>query len=228
MRSIFSYTQLLTIFRTGSEKVTINEKPMIRQNNQPHVWIIPEEFLKGMASSVGEPLRIEVKLKDYSLSKIIRIIKFGLPASCDEAPFRNNIGEFCSSDESLVVRGVNSVKLSPAESFPEILPYHLSNRIVFVGRRPGQISEWPREGFAEDWDPVWALAFKKRNQWEAFFCGTAEDAKIDSIIGQPLHDKKKVKLWRNALWINRKVTAGPKIGQLKKIWNKYVEAASHV
>ena len=213
---------------TGAEKVTINDRPMIQQNVQVPVWTIPDEFLKGESSSIGEPLRIEVKLKDFSLSKIIRIIKFGLPASCDATPFRNYIGKFCSQSESSVVRGVNTVKISPKESFQKFLPYHLSKRIIFIGRRPGQISEWPNEGFPQDWEPVWALAFKKRNQWAAHFCGTAEDAKIDTELGHPLNDKKKLKLWRKALWINQKVTNGPEIGQLKRVWKKYVEAASHV
>lgn len=224
----FSPPKIVIENGTGAEKVTINNRPMIQQNIQVPVWTIPEEFLKGESSSIGEPLRIEVKLNDLSLSKIIRIINFGLPASCDAAPFRNLLGKFCSQAESSIVRGVNTINISPDVSFPKLLPYHLSNRIVFVGSRPGQISEWPNEGFPQDWHPVWALAHKKRKLWAAHFCGTAENTNINSELGEPVNDKKRQKLWREALWINRKITIGPFIGQLKKIWKKYVEAASHV
>ena len=213
---------------TGAERVTINNKPMIQKNALEPVWTIPEGFLKGEAAPFGEPLRIEVQLNNLWLSKIIRIVTFGFPASCRDTPFRNRLGEFCSQDESSKVRGVNTNSIPSDVSYPQFSPFHLSNRILFIGRRPGEISDWPNEGFPRDWQPVWALAFKKRNLWVAHFCGTAEDARIDSVLGQPVNDKKRLKMWREALWVNRKITAGPGLRQLKRVWKKYVEAASHV
>jgi hypothetical protein len=213
---------------TGGERVTINNKPMIQKNVLEPVWTIPEGFLKGDTASFGEPLRIEVQLNNLWLSKIIRIVTFGLPASCSETPFRNRLGQFCNQDELSKVRGVNTNSIPSDVSYPKFLPFHLSNRILFIGRRPGEISDWPNEGFPQDWQPVWALAFKKRNLWIAHFCGIAEDARIDSAPGRPVNDKKRLKMWREALWINRKITAGPELRQLKKVWKKYVEAASDV
>ncbi|MFB0562927.1 MAG: hypothetical protein ACETWM_17150 [Candidatus Lokiarchaeia archaeon] len=213
---------------TGAEKVTVNGQPMIQQNIQEPIWKLPEGFLEGESSAFGEVLRIEVKLNNLSISRIIRIINFGLPAPCDAAPFRNQFGELCGQNESSGVRGVNTNNVSPAASFSKFLPYHLSHRIVFIGSKPGQITEWPKEGFPQDWHPVWALAFKKRNLWVAHFCGNTEDASIDTEIGQPVNGRKKIKQWREALWINRKITVGPEIGQLKKVWKKYIEAASYV
>ena len=213
---------------TGIEKVTINNQPMVQNNTSEPVWTIPEKFLDGDVSSYGEPLRIEVDLDNIALSRIIRIVTFGLPASCEATPFRNWLGEFCSQAESSRVRGVNTINIPSNVSYPKLLPFHLSNRILFIGRRPGEVSEWPNEGFPKDWQPVWALAYKKRNSWVANFCGTIEDTRFDSALGQPINDRKRLKIWREALWINRKITTGPELGQLKKLWKKYVEAASHV
>jgi len=113
-------------------------------------------------------------------------------------------------------------------SYSQLLPFHLSNKIIFIGRRPGEVIEWPREGLPQDWHPVWALAFKNRNLWVANFCGTIEDAKIDSVPGKSLNNKKRLKMWREALWIQRKINLGPELSQLKQVWKKYIEVASRV
>ncbi|MGD0784317.1 MAG: hypothetical protein ABR969_00685 [Sedimentisphaerales bacterium] len=212
----------------GDEKVTVNDKPMVHKNIIEPVWTLPEELLRSEVSSFGEPLRIEVKLEDLCSSKIIKLVTFGLPASCDATPFRNKSGELCSQTEYPRVRGVCTRDTLSNVSYPQLLPFHLSNKILFIGRRPGEVAEWPSDGIPQDWQPVWALAYKKRNLWVANFCGTMEDAKIDSLPGQSVSDKKRLKMWREALWIKRKITDEPKLGQLKRVWKKYVEAASHV
>lgn len=212
----------------GAERVTINKKLMIQKDPLEPVWTIREAFLKGEAASLGEPLRIEVQSDKLWLSKIIRIVTFGLPASCNETPFRNILGRFCDQVGSSCVRGVNTNSIPSDVSFPQFPPFHLSNRILFIGRRPGEIADWPKEAFPEDWKPVWALAFKKRDLWTAHFCGAAEDARIDSEPGKPVGNRKRLKIWRQALWINRKITAAPELRQLKRVWMKYVEAASNV
>jgi len=213
---------------TGNEKVTVNNRQMIHKNISEPVWILPDEYLSGNATSIGEPLRIEIKSENQLLSKIIRIQNFGLPASCDTTPYRSRFGELCSETESPRVRGVHTIDTLNNYSYPQHLPFHLSNKIVFIGRRPGEIAEWPKEGIPNDWQPVWALACKKRNLWIANFCGSPDDIKIESPLGKPLTDRKRLKMWREALWINRRITAEPELPQLKKLWKKYLGVASNV
>jgi hypothetical protein len=213
---------------TGNEKVTVNNRPMIHKNIAEPVWILPDEFLKSEATSIGEPLRIEVILENQSLNKIIKLETFGFPASCDATPYRNRLGELCSERESSHARGVHTIDALTNFSYPQFLPFHLSNKIVFIGRRAGEIAEWPSEDISDDWQPVWALACKKRDRWIANFCGSTDDIKTDSPLGQPLTDRKRLKMWREALWIKRRITVAPELSQLKKLWKKYLGVASNV
>lgn len=213
---------------TGAEQVTINGKPVIQRNCAEPVWAIPGDFLRSEEQIPGESLRVEVKTSDLSLSRIIRIVSFGLPASCEDTPFRDRFGQICGESELSRVRGARSINVAPEGPNPEFLPTQLSQRILFIGCRPGEISAWPDDGFPKDWRPVWALARKKKSHWVAHFCGSLDDVRIESRLGHPQSDKKKLKQWREALWINRKITIGPELGILKKLWRKYLEAASHV
>jgi hypothetical protein len=206
----------------GDEKVVVNGRQMIRKKFLEPIWSLPDDI------PIGEPLRIEVILEKRSLSRIIRLETFGLPASCDSTPFRNKFGDFCSPDEPSRARGVNTVDTVSNVSYPQLLPFHLSNRIIFIGRRPGEIAEWPFDPIPKDWQPVWALTCKNRKQWVAIFCGTIDDAGVDAVPGVPLNDRRRLKMWREALWIQRKITAAPQLHQLKLVWKKYVEAASNV
>jgi hypothetical protein len=213
---------------TGAELVTINGKPVIQRNCAEPVWAIPGEFLRSEDQSPGESLKVEVKTSDLSLSRIIRIVSFGLPASCEDTPFRDRFGQICDEAESSRVRGARAINVALEGPDPEFLPTQLSQKIIFIGCRPGEISEWPENGFPKEWRPVWALAYKKKSHWVVHFCGDLEDADNESGLAHPLGDRKKLKQWREALWVNRKITAGPELGILRKLWRKYMEAASHV
>jgi hypothetical protein len=109
----------------------------------------------------------------------------------------------------------------------EPLPFYLSHRIVFIGSRPGEVFDWPAQDSAVNWQPVWALAKKGRDKWAVHYCGS-EGGDAPPLKPSALHQRKAVKKWREAVWINRKKNVKPKIKLLASLWQSYVEVAKLV
>ena len=207
---------------SGSEDITINGVKLRKPNVRLPIWVLPDDL------PVDQPLRIEVNLEDHRLSKIIRLEDFGLPISFDETPHRDSSGLFCGNEVPLRVCGSIVYGESEPNSYPSMIPTHLGERIIFLGEKPGQVANWPQEAIASDWEPVWAVVYRSRKQWEAFFCGTSEQLKIAYSTHKPIDDKTCVKRWKEVLWIRRKITVPPEIKDVRKVWNEYMRVAKNV
>jgi hypothetical protein len=97
-------------------------------------------------------------------------------------------------------------------------------RVFFVGRRPGQIACWPADPIPHDWDPIWAIPFTRRGC--AIYCG---DDPVDSTPeADPIAQGRRVDLWKEVLWHDRKRIRAPDRPVLLKLWKQYVEAARNV
>ncbi|KOP23134.1 hypothetical protein AMR41_27920 [Hapalosiphon sp. MRB220] len=121
-----------------------------------------------------------------------------------------------------LVKGVDC----PAFNFNTLLPIQGKQRIVFVGKEPGQVAIYPEESLPIDWYPVWAIA--KGSLFDrAMFCGTSlkESEPKLSIC----KDKKKLFFWRKILLDNHKRTLPP-IGdiRLNQLWGKFQKEAKRV
>ena len=53
------------------------------------------------------------------------------------------------------------------------IPTHYGGHIVFLGRRAGEVSDWPGDPLPDRWQPVWAIVKVHRDEWQAHFIGTA-------------------------------------------------------
>jgi hypothetical protein len=208
----------------GDEQVTMNGIALNKLGEAP-VWELPDD------SPTNETLHIEVKTKDYRLHRIIRLEEPELPLSFSEIPCRDNNGMICekkgmapSACGAFVDTGDEGVK----RPYPQKLPVHLSHRILFIGERPGEIADWPRESLPSEWNPVWALAKKGRKKWEACFCGIPEKSGGEYFPEDPVSKKAKVKRWKEALWIRRKTIIKPRLKHTLRAWMNYLEAAKHV
>jgi hypothetical protein len=98
------------------------------------------------------------------------------------------------------------------------------NRVFFVGTRPGQITSWPTQPIADDWNPVWAIPLGRKGT--AIFCG---DNPSNCRPGPPVLPRgESTELWREVLWHGRKRVLAPEELTLRKLWQEYVEAARDV
>ena len=207
---------------SGSENVTMNGVQLRQSDVRLPVWILPGDV------PVGTPLRIEVNLEEHRLSKIIRLEEFDLSASFDETPQRDSNGSICGNDIPVRVCGSIVCGESKYISYPSMIPTHLGDKIVFLGEKPGQVADWPREAVPSSWSPVWAIACRSRKQWDVFFCGTSEQLKTGYSPDKPVGDRSCVKRWKEALWVRRKITVPPEIRDVRRIWDEYVRAARNV
>ena len=93
-------------------------------------------------------------------------------------------------------------------------------RVVFVGRKTGQISST----LPEDWTPVWIVSKGLRSQ--VFFCGgnLAESEPISVTC----KDRKRLKDWKKLLWGERKTVYLPTQPDLRSLWKRFEKEAEHV
>jgi len=211
---------------SGNETITLNGTALKRPDHNIPVWQLPQD------TPVNETLKIEVKVGEQELRRVLRLEEPSLPLSFNQTFFRDPAGKIhtdgssSTKDFGVIVDSGQSGNQTP--SYPEILPTHLSKRIVFTGEKPGQIADWPREPLPFEWHPVWAIAKHGNRDWEAHFCGKPEQAKIGHCKNEPFGNTVERRKWREALWINRKITKQPQLGQLCAVWVEYMKVAQNV
>jgi len=206
----------------GSETVMMDSKKLEQPDSNFPVFILPEDAPSSL------PIRIEVNLGDHRLSKVIRLEEFDLPGSFDKTPFRDSAGNISSEELSVYACGAHAcgdLNETPYQS-PSITC--LSDKIVFIGERPGEISFWPDEPYPPAWPPVWAITKLNRKQWEVNFCGKPDQLKRIKSLPSPSGDKSAIKLWKEAVWHKRKRYILPEIKELQQIWNDYMRLGKNV
>lgn len=108
----------------------------------------------------------------------------------------------------------------PSFNFNTLLPIQGKQRVVFVGRKTGQISS----SVPEDWIPVWIVSKGRRSQ--VFFCGgnLAESEPISINC----KDRKRLKDWKKLLWGERKTVYLPTQTDLRSLWKRFEKEAERV
>lgn len=109
---------------------------------------------------------------------------------------------------------------APQFDFASTMPVTEQGSVHYVGRQAGQIVHWPIEPMP-DWSPVWVIVSTRRGY--VIFCGTsptdATPARGES------RDRKRLKIWKDFLWVRRKQLRPPAHLGLRKLWQKYQEIA---
>lgn len=108
----------------------------------------------------------------------------------------------------------------PNFNFNTLLPIQGKQRIVFLGRKTGQISSL----VPEDWTPVWIVSKGRRSQ--VFFCG-GNLAESEPISGT-CKDRKRLKDWKKLLWGERKTVCLPTQSDLRSLWKRFEKEAERV
>ena len=211
----------------GSELVTLNGRELERKNTSVPHWRLPS------GAPVGTPLIIEVLKQDDPdplQKRVIKLVEPDLPPSFEDTPKRDSIGRIVDGSvpfaRGAVVLGLDTESY---DMCPRVLPTYLSHRIVFLGFRPGEIADWPKENLPQDWRPVWALAKSGKDKWTVNFCGQPNN--IDDISDQNCAkgNIKAIKRWGEAIWVWRKRTkiSPLLLPKIQTLWKKYKEVAEH-
>ena len=218
--------QIILENSSGNEIVTMNGIELKRKNPNVPVWNLPEN------APVNEILQIEIKIGEHKLRRILRLEEPSLPATFDQVPFRDSNGKIFRERADATIKACGIIvdssqdgKLLPA--YPRTLPTYLSERIILVGACPGQIADWPKDSLPVQWHPIWAIAKKGRN-WEVNFCGHTDQLDADHCKNSGPANNNDKKKWKEALWINRKITAPPSFLKLRRIWGEHLKVAENV
>ncbi len=226
----FAPPAILVAGAAGGERVAVDGRVLISQDDEASCWTLPPDVLRGTALEIQlldeeneVPLRKRsIRLADPSLSpgldETLKLDKFGQVLPNGEAD------KLSSSVRGAIVHGTWERE---APAMQETLPLFLSHRILLVGSRPGEVADWPREGLPVGWRPVWALAKKGKDQWEVHYCGPKG---LEPPLGKsgPERTKREIKRWKESVWVNRKRNRKPTIKQLTRLWQEFEEVARGV
>jgi hypothetical protein len=213
----------------GSELVTLNGRELKRDDTSVPHWRLPSGV------PIGTPLIIEVYKRGESdpfKKQRIMLEEPNLPSSFEDAPMRDSSGLITDDVSVPYVRGavVSGTNHAAYGIFQRALPTYLSNRIVFLGSRPGEIADWPKEDLPEEWKPVWALAKSGKDRWIINFCGQANHIGVIPDPRRANGDNKTIKRWKAVIWVKRKRTkiSPLLLPKIQTLWGKYMEVAEHV
>ncbi|NJL89204.1 MAG: hypothetical protein HC916_04915, partial [Coleofasciculaceae cyanobacterium SM2_1_6] len=108
----------------------------------------------------------------------------------------------------------------PNFNFNTLLPIQGKQRVIFIGRKTGQISS----SIPEDWTPVWIISKGRRSQ--VFFCGG--NLTESEPISETCKDRKRLKEWKKLLWGERKTVYLPTQPDLRSLWKRFEKEAERV
>lgn len=219
----FAKPKILLENGAGGEIIKVNGQAIVGPDS-PGEWTLPQ------ASSTGETYDIEALQGDEVIDrKIIHINSFDTLPDFGNTPFRSPSGDLTAVlGRSQYAQGALVTGANLAEYNQVTLPFHLSDRIIFLGEVPGQIADWPEENISNDWKPFWAITKTARNHWRAYYCGDSISNPNCASAGSSGMSKKDVKRWKEAIYFRRKVTAFPELSILRELWNSYQECAKNV
>jgi hypothetical protein len=216
---------------SGSELVTIDSKELNRVNQSMSKWQIPDDLPVDKTLDIAvfdqndeEPVRGRaIRLVDPFISDLVH-----------NAWRRDRTGEVMAENDGGVFEGpyvsgavVHGNRLEEMGDIDAGLPTYLSDRIVFVGRIPGDVVDWPHQHLPTHWDPVWAISQTGKDAWRVYYCGTG--GADDEPVSEWFEAKKGTfKTWKEMVWTKRRSTAPPKPSRLASLWRRYQKVASFV
>lgn len=115
---------------------------------------------------------------------------------------------------------------APPFDYSALVMAQEERRVFFVGREPGQVVSWPTEPHPTEWQPVWAIPMRQRGR--AIFCGTSISESEPMPLQSKCGDRRKLRAWKEVLWVRRKRIAPPEHRSLKTLWARFQEEASRV
>lgn len=201
------------------------------------------EVLNSLFPAVkAHPVPQTFKVKTGGEKQVERYVKTAEPRFLDSEIVTDRLGrtmrvEACTAGEeyangALVYHRSNN----EIPNLGTALPIYLSplSRMIFLGRIPGQIIEWPEQAFVRTWAPVWALAkdwyvdkyLNKREHWLVSYCGSNMSEETPKEIG--FSKAKPVHLWKDVILNSETKLTRKMVEDVARLWEDYKEAARHV
>ena len=208
----------------GNEKLLLNGIE-IEKSASETCWRLPK------TAPIGRKLNIQISRDGNILdSRVIQLVEPSINIeSTRSAPKRDRKGDLIKGEAvTEYVAGALVVSTQHKDTeLPKISPTSLSKRLIFIGQVAGQVSGWPSESIPSLWTPVWVLYRTSRKEWSTHFC-RENFADYPAPIVRKEYSAKRLKVWREALWIMRKRTHSPGLLALAKLWREYQEAAKNI
>jgi len=208
----------------GDVEVSINEKVIAPQKGEKYAWKLPDDV------ETGELLKIKAKSGSDELRRTIRLAEARSFGSLDDTPWLDSFGKDISNvKENARLRGAVVIEDEDSNGRVAFTPKPPKcKRLTYIGPVLGQISKYPQEPFPEDWEPVWSLVKTGRKKWRLSCCRkNLQSIPVPLINACNIHGRK-IKKWREYVWVKRKKIRQPDIPAIRKKWIEFSEAARHV
>ncbi len=208
----------------------LNKQPLMPSIAQ-NIYPLSGDFPKDI------PLIIELQKNDGTIIQY-RTIYYALPESpvlSSKVIVRNKFGKPIESPEEKVsedgfsgVFGVILSGIKPSLQKTNFIPTYLSHRIIFIGKKSGQIVDWPNENLPVDWVPVWAISKIHRDKWQVNFCGTKDEKDLCCQKSDKNMASRAIKHWKDVVYRMRGQILPPKFKKYEILWREYVRFAKNV
>jgi hypothetical protein len=206
------------------------QRDLALQSGSENIWIIPQDIPPGQTYKfevLDGGTNVHLK-RNYAITvttdtELITSHKI-------EPVKRSSTGELLtSSDSGNFISGARVVSDEIDQSMGYgFLPLYLSSKIILLGRKPGEICEFPEEPIPDEWDPVWLLAKKNRDDWIVCFCG--KNLSVIPTIERKVANIALQKKWKESIWVKRRHQdlSLLKLKSLQQLWRKYKRVAENI
>lgn len=188
----------------GTEPITCVQNPLT--GGEDGLWTFSD------AAPIQTPLRVQCG--DEAITLTLRPTELCLNY---DAPRLNSWGALT---EQGLVSGVQA-PMAHIDPPPADIPTHFGGHIVFLGRRAGELADWPADPLPQAWGPAWAIVKIHKDEWRAHFVGASPDFAATRQIRQGAWKK-----WREIY--ARRTTQAVGIKRVRELWAQCCKEAKHL
>lgn len=198
-------------------------------DGQPMLWDVAtgEHHLTEQQAKIGWH-HVEVARNGHPITRLsLHLNSASAPGSPDRTDLFDKFGQRIerAGGADAGISGAFPLRLPVPDAAAEmVIPLYGATRIIYLGRRVGEIVDWPREAIPVNWSPVWAVAMHRRGA--AYFCGDSL-AENSPLTARDTH-WRDVRRWKAILWHGRKRIRPPNRPGARALWQKFVAVARDV
>ena len=199
-----------------NQSVSVGGHPL--DTNNRGLFCLPEQLPRG------EQLTIAVREGDRLIASQTLMLLDEIDWTAATTASRvDRYGE-SSAQPGLCGAFADAPLVDEAASFHPAVVLPPASKAVLLGRRPGEVCDWPSEPWP-DWEPVWAITppVRGRVHRPVVYCGS-NTAASQPMAGEPTADRRRIRRWRVETWTRRKRNVPPANPRLRGLWNEYIKA----
>lgn len=198
----------------SQEAVRLNSQ-RLEYNLDKECWVLPDNL------PINEPLTVSVRETGEQQKQIVfKLVKPVVHTKNKEHFFYES-----KMNGDIYTIGANVYgDNNDIEPFSYDLPTYLSNEIIFIGKKLGEVSHWTKSTSIKlPWYPVWAISKEGRKKWKIHFCGRESLKRCKPSKGSG--SEKDITQWKLALREMDKIADKSDLNfdTLQELWNDYLE-----